>query len=185
MRAPHLRDAGMTVQAAQTLGCAGESMENASHNAMHQHRHEGDEYRRIEMITGTVRRRRRTAAEKAALVAESLQPAINVSALARRRGVSRGLLQTWRRTAVREATVCALLARRCSPASTPAARARCVITKRYRRCSRADCLARLRASMTRLWRRCGPWLLGREHPVSHDGFDMERLSPAIGRHRLV
>jgi transposase len=79
-------------------------MENASHNAMHQHRHEDDEYRRIEMITGTVRRRRWTVAEKAALVAESLQPGINVSALARRRGVSRGLLQTWRRTAMREAT---------------------------------------------------------------------------------
>ena len=27
-------------------------MDNASHNAMHQHRHEGDEYRRIELITG-------------------------------------------------------------------------------------------------------------------------------------
>jgi hypothetical protein len=32
-------------------------MENASLNAMHQHRYEGDEYRRIEMITGAVRRR--------------------------------------------------------------------------------------------------------------------------------
>jgi hypothetical protein len=53
-------------------------MENASHNAMHQHRHEGDEYRWIELITGVVRRRRWTAAEKAALVAESLQPGINV-----------------------------------------------------------------------------------------------------------
>jgi transposase len=79
-------------------------MGNASHNARHQHRHEGDEYRRIEMITGRVRRRRWTATEKAALVAESLQPGINVSALARRRGVCRGLLQTWRRTAMREAT---------------------------------------------------------------------------------
>jgi transposase len=48
------------------------------------------------MITGTVRRRHWTAAEKTALVAESLQLGINVSALARRRGVSRGLLQTWR-----------------------------------------------------------------------------------------
>ena len=78
-------------------------MDNASHNAMHQHRHEGDEYRRIELITGVVRRRRWSAAEKAALVAESLQPGINVSALARRCGVNRGLLQTWRRAAMREA----------------------------------------------------------------------------------
>jgi hypothetical protein len=31
-------------------------MENVSQNAMHQHRHEGDEYRRIEVITGVVRR---------------------------------------------------------------------------------------------------------------------------------
>jgi transposase len=78
-------------------------MDNASHNAMHQHRHEGDEYRRIELITGVVRRRRWSASEKAALIAESLQPGINVSALARRCGVNRGLLQTWRRAAMREA----------------------------------------------------------------------------------
>ncbi len=77
-------------------------MEDTNHNAMHQHRHEGDAYRRIELITGTVRRRRWAAAEKSALVAESLQPEINVSALARQRGVSRGLLQTWRRAAMRQ-----------------------------------------------------------------------------------
>lgn len=77
-------------------------MENTNHNAMHQHRHEGDAYRRIELITGTLRRRRWTAAEKSALVAESLQPGINVSDLARQRGVSRGLLQTWRRAALRQ-----------------------------------------------------------------------------------
>ena len=28
-------------------------MEDTNHNAMHQHRHEGDAYRRIELITGT------------------------------------------------------------------------------------------------------------------------------------
>jgi len=78
-------------------------MDNASHNATHQHRHEGDEYRRIELVTGAVRRRRWSAAEKAALVAESLQPGVNVSALARRCGVNRGLLLTWRRAAMREA----------------------------------------------------------------------------------
>ena len=77
-------------------------MENADLNAMHQHRHEGDQYRRIELITGSVRRRRWTVAEKSALVAESLQPGINVSDLARQRGVSRGLLQTWRRAALRQ-----------------------------------------------------------------------------------
>ena len=78
-------------------------MDSGSDNAMHQHRHEGGEYRRIELITGVARRRRWTAEEKAALVAESLEPGMNVSALARRRGVARGLLQTWRRAAMREA----------------------------------------------------------------------------------
>jgi transposase len=74
-------------------------MENSSHNVMHQYRHEADEYRRIELIAGVVRRRRWSAAEKAAAVAESLQPGINVSMVARRHGVSRGLLQKWRQAA--------------------------------------------------------------------------------------
>jgi hypothetical protein len=69
---------------------------------MHQHRHDAGQYRRIELITGASRRRRWTPAEKAALVAESLQPGVNVSDLARRAGVNRGLLQTWRRAAMRE-----------------------------------------------------------------------------------
>jgi transposase len=77
-------------------------MGNASDSAMHQHRHDVGEYRRIEVITGISRRRRWMAEEKASLVAESLQPDVNVSALARRHGVNRGLLQTWRRTALRE-----------------------------------------------------------------------------------
>ncbi len=75
-------------------------MASASDSAMHQDRHEAGEYRRIELITGETRRRRWTTAEKAALVSESLQPGVNVSALARRRGVNRGLLQTWRRAAM-------------------------------------------------------------------------------------
>jgi transposase-like protein len=79
-------------------------MEDADHDAMHQHRHLSDPYRRIELITGAVKRRRWTAADKAAMVTESMRPGINVSALARQRGVSRALLQTWRRNAMREAT---------------------------------------------------------------------------------
>lgn len=78
-------------------------MDSAKHSAMHQHRHEGKDYRRIELITGTSRRRRWTSAEKAALVSESLQPEVNISDLARRCGVNRGLLQTWRRTAMQAA----------------------------------------------------------------------------------
>jgi transposase len=77
-------------------------MDNATDNAMHQHRHEGGEYRRIELITGLSRRRRWTAEEKAAIVTESLQPGVNISELARRWDVNRGLLQTWRRAMIRE-----------------------------------------------------------------------------------
>jgi transposase len=80
-------------------------MESAGDNARHQHRHEGGEYRRIELITGAPRRRRWSAAEKAAMVAESLQAGVNVSELARLRGVNRGLLLTWRRAALRAASV--------------------------------------------------------------------------------
>jgi transposase len=75
-------------------------MESASVNARRQHRHEGGEYRRVELITGSARRRRWSAAEKAAMVAESLQPGVNVSELARLRGINRGLLLTWRRAAL-------------------------------------------------------------------------------------
>jgi transposase len=80
-------------------------MDNAGLNAMHQDRHEADAYRRIEVIAGTVRRRRWTDEEKAAIVAESTRPGVNVAEVARRFGVNRGLLQTWRRTAIGEAPV--------------------------------------------------------------------------------
>jgi transposase len=80
-------------------------MADASLNAMHQDRHEADRYRRIELITGTVRRRRWTIDEKAAIVAESTRPGVNVAEVARRFGVNRGLLQTWRRKAICEAPV--------------------------------------------------------------------------------
>jgi transposase len=80
-------------------------MDNASLNAMHQDRHQADAYRRIELITGTVRRRRWTDEEKAAIVAESTRPGVNVAEVARRFGVNRGLLQTWRRKAIGERPV--------------------------------------------------------------------------------
>lgn len=54
-------------------------------------------YRRIEVITGHRRRRRWTAEEKARLVAESLAADANISEVARRHGVARGLLTVWRR----------------------------------------------------------------------------------------
>ena len=59
-------------------------------------RQEGDSYRRIEVITGERRRRRWTAQEKARIVAESFEEGANISEVARRHGVVRGLLTVWR-----------------------------------------------------------------------------------------
>jgi transposase len=59
----------------------------------------GSTYRRIEVITGEVRRRRWTAAEKAAILAETLEPGARFADVARRHGVNRNLLGTWRRRA--------------------------------------------------------------------------------------
>ena len=61
-------------------------------------RHEA-RYRRIEVITGTRRRRNWSPGEKATIVAESAEPGANISAVARRWGVHRGLLNVWRRQA--------------------------------------------------------------------------------------
>ena len=59
--------------------------------------HQGSRYRRIELITGEVRRRRWTGEEKARILAESFQPGARVSDVALRHGVNRGLLWNWRR----------------------------------------------------------------------------------------
>nr|WP_284272708.1 transposase [Bradyrhizobium iriomotense] len=60
-------------------------------------RQEGDSYRRVQVITGERRRRRWTGEEKARIVAESFEEGTNISEVARRNGVSRGLLTVWRR----------------------------------------------------------------------------------------
>jgi transposase-like protein len=60
-------------------------------------RNEGGAYQRVEVITGRQRRRRWTAEEKARIVAESLEADANISDVARRHGVARGLLTIWRR----------------------------------------------------------------------------------------
>src|SRR6202790_820119 len=65
-------------------------------NAMHDVRQEGGSYRRIELITGERRRRQWTAEEKARIVAESFEEGANISEVARRNGVVRGLLTVWR-----------------------------------------------------------------------------------------
>jgi len=52
--------------------------------------------RRIEVITGRERRRRWTAEQNREIAAESLQPGISPVVVARRYGISSGLLYTWR-----------------------------------------------------------------------------------------
>ncbi len=52
--------------------------------------------RRIEVITGRERRRRWTADQKREIAAESLQPRVSPVMVARKYGISSGLLYTWR-----------------------------------------------------------------------------------------
>jgi transposase len=66
---------------------------------MHQPRHDADSYQRVEVITGRRRRRDWSDAEKARILGESADPEVNISEVARRNGVSRGLLNGWRRKA--------------------------------------------------------------------------------------
>lgn len=55
----------------------------------------GVEY--IEVISGAQRRRRWTAAEKAQVVQETMQPGMSVSYIARKYDISASLIFTWRR----------------------------------------------------------------------------------------
>jgi transposase len=66
---------------------------------MHQSRHDADSYQRVEVITGRRRRRDWSDEEKARILAESADPEVNISEVARRNGVSRGLLNVWPRKA--------------------------------------------------------------------------------------
>jgi transposase len=56
-----------------------------------------DDIRRIEVITGSARRRYWPAHEKLRIIEESLVPGESVSAVARRNGVAPNLLFRWRR----------------------------------------------------------------------------------------
>lgn len=73
-------------------------MDVTSADAMHQDRHEASDYRRIGLITGR-RKRRDWTAEKAQILSESAEPDASISDVARRGGINRGLLSTWRRQA--------------------------------------------------------------------------------------
>jgi transposase len=61
--------------------------------------HGASNVRRIELITGTGRRRRWSSDDKARIVEESLKPGANVSEVARRNGLSPQQLFAWRRAA--------------------------------------------------------------------------------------
>ena len=74
-------------------------MDSSGHQGSDQGRHQGESYRRIEVITGPVRRRRWTTDEKARILVESLAPGARISDVARRHNLNRGLLQAWRRQA--------------------------------------------------------------------------------------
>ncbi len=81
-------------------GAQGDGEGRAHH---HQHGAQGavrdDRLRRVEVITGCERRRRWAPEEKTRITAESLEAGANVAAVARRHGVSIGLLHYWRRCA--------------------------------------------------------------------------------------
>jgi len=75
-------------------------VKNDSPNDTHQDNSKDTEsYRRIELITGTTRRRRWSDDERARILAESFEPGANISAVARRHGVNGGLLHYWRKQA--------------------------------------------------------------------------------------
>jgi transposase len=58
---------------------------------------DGHSFRRVEVLTGAPRRRRWSAAEKAAIVAESWAPGAVASTIALRHGLHRNQLYMWRR----------------------------------------------------------------------------------------
>ena len=75
-------------------------MQNDRHHDTHQDsRVRKDGYRRIELISGTTRRRRWSDDERARILSESFEAGANISAVARRNSVSCGLLHSWRKQA--------------------------------------------------------------------------------------
>ena len=56
-----------------------------------------DAFSKVEMITGVARRRRFMIEQKLAVVAETMQPGLTISYVARRHGLSPSLVFRWRR----------------------------------------------------------------------------------------
>lgn len=61
--------------------------------------HDDSEYQRLELITGRRKRRNWSDEEKIEILAASNEAGVNISEVARRFGVSRGLLGIWRKNA--------------------------------------------------------------------------------------
>ena len=87
-------------------GAADVDAHSAEHRYQHSHQHSAQGFggapkppHRVEVIVGEPRRRRWSAEDKAQITAESFAPGANISAVARRYGVSAGLLHYWRRGA--------------------------------------------------------------------------------------
>lgn len=74
-------------------------------------------YPKAEILTGPERRRRWSVAEKLEMVAETREPGVTVSLVARRRGVSPNQLFTWRRLAEQGALTAARAEEEVVPAS--------------------------------------------------------------------
>ena len=82
------------------MDASGVAVKNDSPNDTHQdNRNDHKSYRRIELITGTTRRRRWSDDERARILADSFEPGANIAAVARRHGVHGGLLHSWRKKA--------------------------------------------------------------------------------------
>jgi transposase len=56
-----------------------------------------DTFSKVEVITGVARRRRFTTEQKLAIVAETMQPGMSISYVARQQGLSPSLVFRWRR----------------------------------------------------------------------------------------
>lgn len=62
-----------------------------------------NDYRRMEIMTGDVRRRRWTTEQKLAIVQETYEPDVTVSIVARRHGIQPNQLFAWRKLAAQGA----------------------------------------------------------------------------------
>ena len=64
---------------------------------MPRHTPMSDTFSKVEVITGVARRRRFSIEQKLAVVAETMQPGLSISYVARRHGLSPSLVFRWRR----------------------------------------------------------------------------------------